>query len=129
MLAILGSLASFIPIVGPIIDGVVSIYKQKTDTEVTKIKMDDDLTVQAMQSSNQLVSLFASDVMVRVCRDIIMFPGSIYCGTIIWDRFMDTRHPELVWGVLSLQGAMEYLPFALLTFFFGSAFIYWNKRK
>lgn len=128
MLALLGSLVSFIPIVGPIIDGVVSIYKQKTDTEVTKIKLSNDLTVQAMQSSNQLVSLFASDVMVRVCRDIIMFPGSIYCGTIIWDRFMDIRHPELVWGVLPLQGAMEYLPYALLTFFFGSAFLYWNKK-
>lgn len=128
MLALLGGLASFIPIVGPIIDGLVSVYKQKTNTEVTKIKLSNDLTVQAMQSSNQLVSLFASDVMVRVCRDIIMFPGSIYCGTIIWDRFMDIRHPELVWGVLPLQGAMEYLPYALLTFFFGSAFLYWNKK-
>lgn len=129
MLALLASAASFIPIVGPIIDGVVSVYKQKTNTDVTKIKMDNELTVQGMQASNQLVSLFASDAMVRACRDIVMVPGSIYCGTIIWDRFMDIRHPELVWGVLPLQGAMEYLPYALLTFFFGSAFTYWMKRK
>lgn len=128
MLAIFASIASIIPILGPIFDGIVSIYKQKTNTEVTKIKMEDDLTVQAMQSSNQLVSLFASDIMVRVCRDIIMFPGSIYCGIIIWDRFMAIRHPDLVWGVLPLQGAMEYLPYALLTFFFGSAFLYWKRK-
>lgn len=128
MLALLSTAASFIPIFGPIIDGAVSIYKQKTNTDVTKIKMDNELTVQGMQASNQLVTLFADNVMVRVCRDIIMVPGSIYCGTIIWDRFMDIRHPELVWGVLPLQGAMEYLPYALLTFFFGSAFIYWKRK-
>lgn len=128
MLAIFASIASIIPILGPIFDGVVSIYKQKTNTDVTKIKMENEMVVQGMQSSNQLVTLFANDVMVKVCRDIIMVPGSIYCGTIIWDRFMAIRHPELVWGVLGLQGAMEYLPYALLTFFFGSAFLYWKRK-
>lgn len=128
MLAILAAIASIIPILGPIFDGVVSIYKQKTNTDVTKIKMENDMTTEGMRGSNQLVTLFASDVMVKVCRDIIMVPGSIYCGTIIWDRFMALRHPELVWGVLPLQGAMEYLPYALLTFFFGSAFLYWKRK-
>lgn len=128
MLAILAAITSIIPILGPIFNGVVSIYKQKTDTEVTKIKMENDMTVEGMRDSNQLVTLFANDVMVKVCRDVIMVPGSIYCGTIIWDRFMDLRHPELVWGVLPLQGAMEYLPYALLTFFFGSAFLYWKRK-
>lgn len=128
MLALLGSIASIIPILGPIIDGVVSIYKQKTDTDVQKLTIDTNANVAYMQSTNALVTTFASDAAVKVCRDIIMFPGSIYCGTIIWDRFMDTRHPELVWGVLPLQGAMEYLPYALLTFFFGSAFLFWNRK-
>jgi hypothetical protein len=128
MLALLSSVASIIPIVGPIIDGVVNIYKQKTSTDVEKKRIDADLDKEAMQTTNALVTTFANDVMVKVCRDIIMVPGSIYCGTIIWDRFMDIRHPEWVWGVLPLQGAMEYLPYALLTFFFGSAFLYWKRK-
>lgn len=128
MLALLSTAATFIPILGPIIDGMVSIYKQKTNTEVSKIKLDNEMTTEGMQASNQLVTLFANDAMVRACRDLIMVPGSVYCGTIIWDRFMSLRHPELVWGVLPLQGAMEYLPYALLTFFFGSAFVYWKRR-
>lgn len=128
MLAILAAIASIIPVFGPIIDGVVNIYKQKTNTEVSKMKINADFDTQAMQTTNALVTTFASDVMVRVCRDIIMVPGSVYCGTIIWDRFISLRHPELVWGVLPLQGAMEYLPYALLTFFFGSAFLYWKRR-
>lgn len=125
----LTSVASFIPVVGPIVDGIVTIYKQKTDTQVATAKIDSEERIQTMQASNSLVSLFVNDVMVRVCRDIIMFPGSIYCGTIIWDRWIDTRYPSLVWGVKPLEGPMEFLPYALLTFFFGSAFLYWTKRK
>lgn len=128
MLAFIASLASLIPVLGPIIDGVVSIYKQKTDTDVTKMKINTEADVQYMQSTNQLVTTFASDAVVRACRDIIMVPGSIYCGTIIWDRFVNIRYPDWVWGVLPLQGAMEYLPYALLTFFFGSAFLYWKRK-
>lgn len=128
MLAILGAIASLIPILGPLIDGAVSIYKQKTDTDVTKLKINTDADVELIKSTDQLVSTFASDAMVKACRDIIMVPGSVYCGTIIWDRFVTIRHPEWVWGVLPLTGAMEYLPHALLAFFFGSAFLYWKRR-
>lgn len=128
MLAILGAFTSLIPILGPLIDGAVSIYKQKTNTDVTKLKINTDADVTYMQSTNQLVAIFASDAMVRACRDIVMVPGSVYCGTIIWDRWISIQHPDWVWGVLPLQGAMEYLPHALLAFFFGSAFLYWNRK-
>jgi hypothetical protein len=129
MLSLLSSVATFIPVVGPIVDGIVTIFKNRSDAKVATAKIDSDERVQTMQASNSLVSLFVNDVMVRVCRDIIMFPGSIYCGTIIWDRWVEIRHPELVWGVKPLMGSMELLPFALLTFFFGSAYLYWTQRK
>lgn len=129
MLTFLGALTTFIPVLGPLIEGAVSIYKNKTDTDIKKIQMSNDLEVQEMTASNQVLSMFASDSMVRACRDMIMVPGSIYCGAIIWDRFMDIRHPDWVWGVLPLQGAMEYLPHILLLFFFGSAALMYRNRK
>lgn len=128
LLALLSSVATFIPIVGPIIEGVTTIYKQKTDTKVALVKEDNALTVQEMSSANQVTSMFVSDVAVRICRDIIMFPGSIFCGTIIWDRWIELRYPDLVWGVKPLMGSMEYLPHILLLFFFGSAALYWMKK-
>lgn len=115
------SIATWIPIIGPIIDGVVSVYKQFTNTEVQKETVE-------LQSSNALTIAFLHDIGVRLCRDIIMFPGSVYCGTIIWDKLMAIRHPELVWGVLPLTGTLGYLPYALLTFFFGSAYLLWNRK-
>lgn len=125
----LASILGLIPVVGPIIDGVVAIVKGKQDASVKKADIEAGVTKTALEASNALTTAFKDDVAVRVCRDIIMFPGSIYCGTIIWDRYMHIRYPDLVWGVMPLQGAMEYLPYALLTFFFGSAFLYWNRRK
>lgn len=123
------SLLGFIPVIGPIIDGIVTVAKNRTDASVKKVEIEAGVTKVALESSNDLTKAFKDDVAVRVCRDIIMFPGSIYCGTIIWDRFMDIRYPDLVWGVKPLQGAMEFLPYALLTFFFGAAYLYWNRSK
>lgn len=115
------SLAGWIPIIGPVIDGVVHIYTQMTNTQVQKETVE-------LQSVNAVTLGFLHEIGVRIGRDMIMFPGSIYCGTIIWDRYMEIRHPELVWGVLPLTGSMEYLPYALLTFFFGSSFLYWTRK-
>lgn len=118
----------WIPVIGPIIEGIVSIFNKKMDTDVQQAKIKSETDIAVYQTTNDLTRAFVNDIGVRVCRDIIMFPGSIYCGTIIWDRFMDIRHPDWVWGVLPLQGAMEYLPYALLTFFFGSAYLSWSRK-
>lgn len=121
-------LLSLLPIIGPLIDGIVAVVKGQQDTTVKLAQTEAGVTTTAMEGANALTLGFINDIGVRVCRDIIMFPGSIYCGTIIWDRWVSIRHPDLVWGVLPLQGPMEYLPFALLTFFFGSAYLYWKRR-
>lgn len=118
----------WLPIIGPVIEGIVAVIKGRQDTSVKMATLASGERVEQIKASNDLTKAFVDDVGVRICRDMIMFPGSIYCGTIIWDRFMDQRHPELVWGVLPLQGAIEYLPYALLTFFFGSAYLMWKQR-
>lgn len=124
----LAGLLSLLPIVGPIVDGIVAVVKGHQDTTVKLAQTEAGVTTSAFSATTQTLEIFKNDIGVRICRDIIMFPGSIYCGTIIWDRFMALRHPDLVWGVLPLQGAMEYLPYALLTFFFGAAFLYWKRK-
>lgn len=125
----LAGLFAIIPILGPFIDAGVAIVKGHQDTKVKLAQTEAGVTTSAMQAANAVTIAAVSDASVRACRDMIMFPGSIYCGTIIWDRFMDIRHPEWVWGVKPLEGAMEYLPHVLLAYFFGAAAIYYIKRK
>lgn len=125
----LSAFLGFIPVLGPLLQGILGLIGTVLSDKVQVAQIEANTTVSGMQYSNQLTMAFAHDIPVRMCRDLIMFPGSIYCGTIIWDRFMSLRHPELVWGVLPLTGALQYLPYALLTFFFGAAFLYWNPWK
>lgn len=122
------SILSFLPIIGPLIDGIVAVIKGKQDTTVKLAQTEAGVTQAGMVAANEITTAFVSDSHVRFCRDLIMFPGSIYCGTIIWDRWIEIKYPGLVWGVKPLVGAMEYLPFALLTFFFGAAYLYWKRR-
>lgn len=119
---------SWIPLLGPIIDGIVSIFTKVEDTKLGQYKVDGEVFTQTVQSSTQITLAFLHDIPVRLARDIIMFPGSVWCGLYIWDKIMAHRYPHLVWVVSPLDGPMVYLPYALMTFFFGMSYIMWNKK-
>lgn len=112
---------SWIPLVGPIIDGVVSIFTKFQDTELGKYKIDGEVSVEAWKAANELTISFQNSIPVRICRDIIMFPGAIWCGLFIEGKIMAIVYPAWVFPVAALTGPMVYLPYALLTFFFGMA--------
>lgn len=124
MLGLLG----WIPIVGPIIDGVVSIFNKRSDVSLAKYKVDGQTNSELIQSNTQILLAFVNDIPVRIARDIIMFPGATWCGLFIWDKIVEIRYPEWVWGVRPLTAPMDILPLALLTFFFGLSALNILKR-
>lgn len=113
----------WLPIIGPIIDGAVSIWKSYQDTSLGKYKVDGQVVVEAWKAANELTLGFQNNIPVRLARDMLMFPGSLWCGLYIWGRTWDIYAPSLVIPVKTLDGPMEYLPYALMTFFFGMAAI------
>lgn len=119
---------SWLPIVGPIIDGIVSIFTKFQDTKLGEYKTDAGVAVAQIQSYNALTLAFIHDIPVRLARDIIMFPGSIWCGLYIEGKIVGKKHPEWVWPVLPLDGPMAYLPIVLMGFFFGSAAVMWLRK-
>lgn len=123
------SLLGWIPVIGPLIDGIVSIFGKFQDTKVAQYKVDGEVAVQTIQSSTAITLGFMNDIPIRIARDLVMFPGSVWCGLFVWDKIVEHRYPDLVWVVHPLNGPMEYLPFALMTFFFGmSAMNTWNRK-
>lgn len=123
------SLVGWLPIIGPIIDGIVSIFNKKQDTELGKYTVDGQVAQTQMQSANALAIAFMHDIPVRIARDMIMFPGSVWCGLVVWDKIVAIKYPWLVWGVLPLaKSGMDYLPYALLAFFFGAGAIMWTRK-
>lgn len=122
------SLLGWIPVIGPIVEGITSMFNKFQDKEIVRIKTQGTTDVANIQSSAQTLRDFRDEIGVRLARDIIMFPGSIWCGLYIWDKIVDHRFPSLVWNVASLDGPLVALPYALLTFFFGyTAITSWRR--
>lgn len=109
----------WIPFIGPIIDGIVSVFNKFQDTSLGKYQVDAQVDTQIIQSSTQITLANMALIPVRIARDMIMFPGSAWCGLYTWDKIVAHHYPDLVFDVAPLDGPMAILPMALLTFFFG----------
>lgn len=109
----------WLPIIGPIIQGIVSIFTKAEDTSLGKLKIDADVHTVEVKSSEQTLRDFHDDISVRICRDIILFPGSLWIGSIVWSKLIERNYPDLVWAVNPIPDSIAYLPLAIMTFLFG----------
>jgi len=125
------SILSWIPMIGPIIEGVISVFNKKMDTEVINRQTDADVKKAEIVASTQALIAFKDDINVRITRDIILFPVAVWTALIVWDKIVDIRYPWLVWGVSPLTEAsgLAYLPYAVMVFLFGMAGMNSWKRK
>lgn len=121
---------TWLPIVGPIIDGIVSIFNKKADTTVANRQIDADVRKAEITSSTQTLIAFKDDINIRISRDIIIFPVCVWTGLIVWDKIVAIPFPYLVWGVLPLTEAtgLAFLPYAVMTFLFGVVAVNTWKR-
>ena len=121
---------AWLPILGPVIEGVIGLFRQKQDVALAKYKEDTVLRGKAIEASTQLTLAFKDDLGVRLARDMIMFPVCVWTMLITWDNIVVFKYPDLVWGVRKfLDGSgLELLPYAVLTFLFGvTAMNIWKR--
>lgn len=116
---------AWLPIVGPIVQGllntVAGIYYKYKDTDVEKYKTDATVVQTQISASTHTLEVFRDDLGVKLSRDLIMFPGSVWCGLYLWDKIVAHHYPDLVFDVAPLDGPLAILPHTLLIFFFGMA--------
>lgn len=118
----------WIPILGPIVDGVVSIFRSFSDSRIVKYKVDGSVDIAAMEAANEIQIANKDDIGVRLARDLIMFPTALWCSMITWDNIMVYKFPNLVWTVSKYPPGMEYLPYAVLGFLFGiTSMLIWRR--
>lgn len=110
---------SWIPIIGPIIQGILGIFKNVTDVKLAKIQTEAKVTIESMKASNELIRITQDDIGVRLCRDLIMFPVALWTAIISWDTIVAIRFPEWRFLVEKYPPSVEYLPYAVITFLFG----------
>lgn len=119
----------WIPIIGPIIDGIVSIFKKYKDVEAIKYQTDGQVSIEGFKASAQIIESTKDDIGVRLLRDVALTPPVIWSSIIGWDTIVATRYPELMFHIPPYPPSVEYIPYAALVFLFGNIGINaWKKR-
>ena len=119
----------WIPIIGPIIEGIVSIFNKKMDTDVVKLQTKTAADVEDAKTAAYIIDSTKDDIGVRIARDIVIFPVSVWAGLIGWDTIVAKRFPDLMFHVERFPQSVEYLPYAVLAFLLGNIGINAWKRK
>ena len=111
----------WLPLVGPIIQGISGYFSKKQDVDLEKYKVDGKVNIEALLAANQLTLGFKDDIGVRINRDIVLTPMCVWLGLGGWDKIMANKYPDLVWNVAPFptSGGLEYLPIAVVAFLFG----------
>lgn len=115
----------WLPIIGPIIEGIVSIFNKRQDTYQAQLNAE---TTDA-QTAARIIEVTKDDIGIRICRDIVCFPTSVWAALIGWDTIMAKRFPDLMFHVEKYPDSVEYLPYAVLAFLLGNIGINAWKRK
>lgn len=116
---------SLIPIIGPIIQGIVTpvlgLVGQFFTSKVELQKSETAASVEVIQATEQ-------DWGVRLARDLIMFPVAIWTAIISWDTvFAMVDIPKLT--VARYPDSVAFLPYAVIAFLFGNAALNIWKNK
>lgn len=118
----------WIPIIGPIIQGIVSVFTKVEDTSLGKYKADVDLDTSAIKGSTTITTAFHDDIGVRLTRDIIIFPVGVWMGFVTWNNIVVYKYPDLVWTVAAYPPSLANLPYAVMVFLFGmTAMQIWRR--
>ena len=114
------SLLSALPVIGAVVNGVISVLKGKQDLAAKKDAND----VEVIQARTTLLAALRDDIGIKVARDFAMWGPIAYVNLYIWDRIMDLKYPDLVWGVRTLDLPWEsYMPImAVYAFLFGLSY-------
>lgn len=121
----LTAILGWIPLLGPIIQGLSGIYSKFKDTQLGMRTAD----VEEAKVSAQIIHDTNDDICIRILRDgLCLFPV-IWTMIIGWDTIVVRHNPEWVYIVEKYPPSVEYLPYAVIMFLLGNIGINAWKRK
>lgn len=119
----------WIPIIGPIVDGIVAIVKGHQDTSFKTHQTDVDFDKTSVEASKGILETFKDDIGLRFLRDLAITPVVIWSALIGWDTIVALRWPWLKFQVADYPEGVRYIPYMVYTFLFGAiGLVYWKRR-
>jgi hypothetical protein len=124
---------AFLPIIGPIIQGIVSIFLKVEDTKVEVLKTTQGTQVEESKISAQIIHDTQDDIGLRLMRDLIIFPIVVWTALLCWDTIIaESPHVnhDWMWHLASFdKTGAPYLPYAVIIFLLCNIGINtWNRR-
>ncbi len=120
---------SWIPVLGPIIQGLFGFLNKRTEAEVEKYKVDGTVDVEAMKASANIIEATKDDIGLRFMRDLALVGPVIWSTLIAWDTIVAHRYPDLRFIVADYPPSVGYIPYAAFVFLFGNIGLnIWKKR-
>lgn len=120
---------TWIPLIGPIIQGVISIFTKSMDTKLGTLKVERSSDIEEAKISAQIIQTTQDDIGLRLMRDAVCLPVVVWAMLGGWDTIVAIRYPWLMFHVEKFPESMAYYPYAVLVFLLGNIGInMWNRK-
>jgi hypothetical protein len=124
---------AFLPIIGPIIQGIASIFGKWQDTKLGTLKVQRESDVAESQVSEQIIHDTQDDIGLRLMRDLVCFPIVVWIFLVTWDTILAENtwvNHDWMWHTAGFdKTSAPYLPYAVITFLLGNIGInMWNRK-
>lgn len=122
---------SWIPVIGPIIQGLTSIFGKWQDTKLATLKTERSSDIEEAKVSARIIETTQDSIGLRLMRDLVCFPIVVWVALVSWDTILaESAYREYMWHTAGFdKTSAPYLPYAVITFLLGNIGINMFNRK
>lgn len=113
---------SWIPLLGPIIQGVSSIFTGYFSEKVQINATETNASVAIIQATKD-------DIGLRLLRDALCLFPVIWMSLVGWDTIVANHWPNLMWHTARYPVTVAYIPYAVMVFLLGNIGLNMWSRK
>ena len=125
----LAAALGFIPLLGPIIQGVSGIFTGYFSTQTAVVQAGAQVAISETQASTQIIQATTDDIGIRILRDALLLGPVVWSGLISWDTIVALHYPDLMFHVAPYPPSLSFLPYAAMVFLLGNIGMNMWKRK
>lgn len=107
---------SWIPLIGPIIQGITSIFSGYFSEKTAVVQAE----VETEKTAAEIIRDTNEDILLRILRDMAVAPVVVWSMFIGWDTIVAYHYPDLMWRIPNYPESVAYLPYIVLVFLFGN---------
>lgn len=128
MLSILG----WIPVLGPIFQGIASMVAPFFNEKGIAVKAAADVTIAETQASASIIQVTNDDICLRLLRDIYCTPACIHLFLVSWDTIIAETtwvSHKWMWHTATYPISYAWYPTTVAVFLLGNIGLNMWKRK